>query len=226
MATPQAISLRKKKLGVLIMDARMVAGRTQEECAELLGISPAAFRAYEQGESSPSLPELEVLAYFLNIPLEHFWGNTAYTGNGNLNNRHEKMHRLLALRQRIVGTKLREARLANKLTLEDLAQKAGISADQLKRYELGEDTIPLPDLEILAGHLKCPLQDFHDTHGPIGDWIQERRTLAQVMDMPAELQSFVLKPINRPYLELAERLSEMSVEKLRAVAEGLLEITL
>jgi hypothetical protein len=44
--------------------------------------------------------------------------------------------------------------------------------------------------------------------------------------MPSELQSFVVKPINQPYLELAQRLSEMSVEKLRAVAEGLLEITL
>ena len=41
-----------------------------------------------------------------------------------------------------------------------------------------------------------------------------------------ELQGFVCKPINRPYLELAVRLSEMSVEKLRGVAEGLLEITL
>jgi len=40
------------------------------------------------------------------------------------------------------------------------------------------------------------------------------------------LLAFVLKPINLPYLELAKRLSEMSVDKLRDVAEGLLEITL
>ena len=45
-------------------------------------------------------------------------------------------------------------------------------------------------------------------------------------EMPPELQAFVAKPINLPYLELAQRLSEMSVDKLRAVAEGLLEITL
>jgi hypothetical protein len=44
--------------------------------------------------------------------------------------------------------------------------------------------------------------------------------------MPVDLQTFVSKPINRPYLELAQRLSEMSVDKLRSVAEGLLEITL
>jgi hypothetical protein len=45
-------------------------------------------------------------------------------------------------------------------------------------------------------------------------------------ELSPELQDFLSKPINRPYLELAQRLSEMDVEKLRAVAEGLLEITL
>jgi hypothetical protein len=40
------------------------------------------------------------------------------------------------------------------------------------------------------------------------------------------LLEFVSKPVNRPYLELAQRLSKTNVENLRAVAEGLLEITL
>ena len=35
-----------------------------------------------------------------------------------------------------------------------------------------------------------------------------------------------LKPVNLPYLEIAQRLSGLSVEKLRAMAEGLLDITL
>ena len=45
------------------------------------------------------------------------------------------------------------------------------------------------------------------------------------MALPLEMQVFVSKPINRPYLELAMRLNDMSVDKLRGVAEGLLEIT-
>ena len=45
-------------------------------------------------------------------------------------------------------------------------------------------------------------------------------------DLPLEMQAFISKPINMPYLELAQRLSEMSVDRLRGVAEGLLEITL
>jgi hypothetical protein len=44
--------------------------------------------------------------------------------------------------------------------------------------------------------------------------------------MPVELRQFVAQPVNRPYLELARKLSHMSTEKLRSVAEDLLEITL
>ena len=46
------------------------------------------------------------------------------------------------------------------------------------------------------------------------------------LQLPVELQNFVCKPINRPYLELALKLSGMSAEKLRGVAEDLLDITL
>ena len=41
-----------------------------------------------------------------------------------------------------------------------------------------------------------------------------------------DIQNFVCQPVNRPYLELAMKLSSMSREKLRSVAEGLLDITL
>ena len=40
------------------------------------------------------------------------------------------------------------------------------------------------------------------------------------------MQAFLCQVVNRPYLELAMKLSEMSKERLRSVAEGLLDITL
>jgi hypothetical protein len=45
------------------------------------------------------------------------------------------------------------------------------------------------------------------------------------LQLPNETQEFVIQPINQPYLKIAQRLSEMSVEELRSVAESLLEIT-
>ncbi len=60
----------------------------------------------------------------------------------------------------------------------------------------------------------------------MGNWRRQQRATQHIERLPPDLQEFISKPVNRPYLELAQRLSEMSVEKLRAVAEGLLEITL
>jgi len=60
----------------------------------------------------------------------------------------------------------------------------------------------------------------------VGKWITQQAVVREVLELPPDLQAFVCLPVNRPYIELARRLSEMSVEKLRAVAEGLLEITL
>jgi len=60
----------------------------------------------------------------------------------------------------------------------------------------------------------------------VGVWFSQQSALKGFQGLSPEMQAFVSKPVNRPYLELAQRLSEMSVEKLRTVAEVLLEITL
>lgn len=226
MINPQAITLRKKKLAVLILDARLASGRTIAECASVLGISPIAFQAYEQGDEAPSLPEIETLAYFFNIPVSHFYGNTAISANGAQDTRKKKLHKVIDIRQSIVGTLLRKAREEKSLTIEVLSKRTGISVADLELYETGEKPISIPILEVLAGTLGRAMVEFQDTHGPVGAWLREQRTLQQVAAMPEELQSFVFKPINRPYLEIAKRLSEIEVDRLRAVAEGLLEITL
>jgi hypothetical protein len=54
----------------------------------------------------------------------------------------------------------------------------------------------------------------------------QQKAVQQFLDMPVELQNFVCQPVNRPYLDLARKLSEMSTDKLRSVAEDLLDITL
>ena len=69
------ITIREKKLGLLIRDARMAERRSIKECADAIGIKPGLFRAYEEGRRAPSLPELETLVYYLKLPLSQFWGN-------------------------------------------------------------------------------------------------------------------------------------------------------
>ena len=49
-----------------------------------------------------------------------------------------------------------------------------------------------------------------------------KRARAQCL---AEIGAFVSQPVNSPYIELARKLSAMSTERLRSVAENLLDIT-
>lgn len=222
---PIALTIRAKKLGVLIRDARLATGQGIEECAQALGVTPAQFAGYEDGSRSPSLPELEVLAYYLGVPLDHFWGDKIISKTDKRKGR-ANLQQIMSLRQRIIGATIRKARLSAGLSLEALAEKTWSSAAQLESYEMGEAPIPMPDLEVISSVLDRPLREFLDSHGPIGAWATEQRAVQDFLALTPDLQSFVSKPINRPYLELAQRLSEMSVDKLRAVAEGILEITL
>jgi transcriptional regulator with XRE-family HTH domain len=107
-----------------------------------------------------------------------------------------------------------------------VAQATGLAVEDLEAYEYGELPVPVPILEQLATVLNRDLSEFQDRKGPVGVWSIQQRALQGFRELPPELQEFVTRPINRPYLELAQRLSEMSVDKLRGVAEGLLEITL
>ena len=217
--------LRAKKLGVLIRDARITSGKSLSDCAAAVGVDQARFNAYELGEISPSLPEIELLAFFLNIPLEHFWGRATLSKDEKAGRKFEPVQ-LVGLRQRMIGVLIRQARIEAGTSLESLAEKTGIPAGDLEKYELGEMAIPVPVLETIAGELKRSVRDFHDRFGPVGVWTSQQRSVKDFLELPVELQAFVSKPINRPYLELAQRLSEMSVDRLRSVAEGLLEITL
>ncbi|MGE5222769.1 MAG: helix-turn-helix domain-containing protein [Omnitrophica WOR_2 bacterium] len=222
---PLAITIRSRKLGVLIRDARIAAGKSIEDCARSIGISPEQFQDYEFGEKSPSLPELEILAYSLNMPVDHFWGNATVSQAGNRTKPLDP-GKLLKLRQKMVGVQIRQARQAAGISLDSFADRAGLTIDELNSFELGENPVSFPILEMIAQVANRPVQEFQDHSGPVGAWSAQQRAVESLMELPQDLQVFVCKPVNRPYLELAQRLSEMSVEKLRAVAEGLLEITL
>jgi transcriptional regulator with XRE-family HTH domain len=126
----------------------------------------------------------------------------------------------------MIGALLRQERMEASLSMKAVSEQSGISTRKLKNYEMGERPIPLPELEVLLNILGGRIETFFDQGGPIGLWMTQQKAIQQFLDMPVELQNFVCQPINRPYLDLARKLSEMSTDKLRSVAEDLLDITL
>lgn len=225
MSSQVQIAIRTRKLGVLIRDARLAARKTVPETAQAIGITAAQLRAYEEGRKAPSLPELEVLAFYLNLSIHHFWSNAALSDDAPRTEPLD-LERLAGLRHRIIGALLRQKRTLANISLKGLARETGLPLSRLTAYELGERAIPLPELEVILGVLGGRIETFFDQNGPVGKWMVEQETIDQFMKLSPELRGFVCTPINRPYLELARNLSQLSTEKLRSVAEGLLDITL
>lgn len=225
MDSKTQITIRTKKLGVLIRDARLAARRSIPECAQAIGVKNGVLRAYEDGRKAPSLPELETLVYFLDLPIDHFWGKEVRSDDAPA---YEKLdlHKLLAVRQRKIGALLRQERNNASISIRNLAQETGLSVGRIKAYELGERPIPLPELEVMLQALNGRIESFFDRSGPVGQWLMNEEAIQNFLELPEDVRQFISLPVNRPYLELAMKLSNMSRDKLRSVAEDILDITL
>lgn len=223
-ANPELSTIRAKKIGLLIYDARQAADKEVVDCARALGVSTTRIKAYESGRIPPTLSELEALAYVFNIPVEHFW-NPSTTLSKSPAEEAKSIGQFLQVRNRVIAAQLRLIRDNHHASLKSLSSVTGIPSARIGRYERGELPIPVTDLELLAAALNTPLDTFFVSHGRYGHWRESKGMVDQFMDLPLEIQQFIVKPVNLPYLELAMKLSQTSVEKLRGIAENILDIT-
>lgn len=225
-AAGERLKIKSRVIGILLQDARTAAGRSLAETAELLGLSEADYAVFESGETAPTLPQLEILAYFFNVPLRHFWSGQTLAAQRGEEALREEAAEILSLRQRIIGLSLQQIREEAGLSLEEAAAESGLGADQIASAERGETALPIGELEALAAALKVGVDDLSDGHGRVGKWLQSQTDFERFSALPPEVRAFVLQPINHTYLDLARKLSEMEVGRLRTIAESILEITL
>ncbi len=219
----ESYRLRGKMIGVLLRDARLHAARSVDDCARLLTVDPAEIEAWEYGERVPSLPQLELLAYYLGVPISHFWGmDTLEAAQG----RHVDIQtEYMALRDRMIGALLRQAREEAGLTVEALSAACAVPVEAIERYELGETPAPMHELTVMAGALKKNLTYFLESSGHIGTWLAIREEWKHFSSLPEDLRQFAAKPVNIGFIEIALMLSQMPADKLRRVGESVLDIT-
>ncbi len=212
---------RAHRLGTLIQEARLHAERTVEDCARQLGIDTATYEAIEAGEAPISLPELEVIALYLDVPMAYFWGSESLPAH-----RARDYGSMVSLRHRVIGVLLRQHRLEAGRSLEELADETGISAESLTAYESGNTPVPYLHLEQLSRALDLSVDAFVDASvGPLGKHEDEYQLYRIFNSLSPEDQAFLLKAHNTSFISIARRLSEMDVEQLRQIASSLLDIT-
>jgi len=216
--------LRRKMLGVKVRHARMRSGLSLKEAGEALGVSSGLVSDIEFGRRDVSLPQLEVMSYIFNIPVIYFWSDEPI----------EEFHKdfptqeAMILRQRIIGVLLRQARIEAGRSQEDLAKALGVPASRISSYEFGKTEIPLFELEQLAGYLNVSLSYFMDqgmTPEETGGGAATLDEIAQFSQLPKDVREFLINPANLLYISISMRLSNVSADTLRGLAEGLLEVT-
>ncbi len=215
--------LRRRILGVLLRDTRQVSGKTVAECAAAMEVTPEIYVKWEYGEASPSLPQIEMLAYMLDVPVSHFWGVETFEATEEA--RQVPRADFIVLRNRIIGALLRRARKEARLSLEDLAKRIGVPEEELMQYEFGQVPIPLPVLLSISSATNVTLSYFLEQTSRVGVSLELGEDFEHFKKMPPDMRHFIVQPMNQSYLKLAMRLSEMSVEELRNIAEGILNIT-
>ncbi len=220
----ESYRLRAKMLGVLIKDARESAARSLEECARLLNVPANTVQAWEFGDDVPSLPQLELLAYYLGVHVSHFWG--VQTLDGTRIEKIDTQAQYQELRDRMIGALLRQAREEADLSQEDLAQRAGIPLESLQQYELGEVSIPMHHLPTLANLVDRNPDYFIETSGYVGELLKIYEEWKRFTDLDPEIRAFAANPLNVAFIKIAMTFSQMPADDLRKAAEGLLEISM
>jgi transcriptional regulator with XRE-family HTH domain len=216
----ESYRLRARMLGVLLQDARLNAERSLRECGELLRVQPEVIEAWEYGDDVPSLPQLELLAYYFGVPLSHFWGNDTLEARYG---RHTDIQAAyLSLRDRMIGALLSQARQEAGLSIEEVAAAAHVSAERLTACEMGEQPLPMHELNVVAGVVKKNISYFLESGGHIGGALARQEEWQRFSSLPEEMRVFVANPRNLGYLEIALMFSQMPTERLRQIGESLL----
>lgn len=217
---PEPIVLQRKIIGVLMRAAREKAHRTVNEVARRLNVTPARIRAYERGTREISLPELEVLALYLQTPLSFFFNKEAQVEEPNPEPvRPEEMR----ARRAMIAAKLKQARLADGKSREECAHAIGRKSAMLARYESGAVDIPITELDTLAQFLHVTLYYFVERKTPSAQ-ATELMDMERLANLPKEVRTFVLDPTSLPYLRMAMKFADMPTDRLKELGEILLVV--
>lgn len=220
----ESYRIRGKMLGVLIQDARMNAARTIEDCARLLTVQPELIEAWEFGEAVPDLPQLELLAYYLDVPVSHFW--SLNTLDNNRKDAVSAQHEYMQLRQRMIGAMLRQAREDVQLSLEEIAESSNIPVETLQQYEVGEVGIPMHEMSMLSHLVKRNMGYFLETSSFVGEMLKLREDMQAFSELDDDVREFAANPLNVAFIRIAMSFSKLPASELRKAAEGLLEIAM
>lgn len=151
-----------------IKEIRKSKKLSQKSCAKILGLTKEAYRGIEDGNTSLTLTQLELLAiYFDVLPTALIDKDLHFQSHPLLQNE-DIRPQYQTLREKMIRAMLTIEREEKAVSLDELEQATGIPLNLLQAYDKGEATLPLIDLIKITECLDIPIDALFE---PV--WIQE-----------------------------------------------------
>jgi transcriptional regulator with XRE-family HTH domain len=162
-----------EKLANRLKQIRKIKQRSLHDCAKLLGISKEEYLRVEDGQHSLSLPELELLAVFFEIPPESLLEESNFRLDHYSILQDDKKPIFTNLRSKMIAAQLASERQNLGISLEEIHERTGISREILGTYENGSSSIPLDHLSQLCNQLDLSIQSLLFQLKPVDENIDE-----------------------------------------------------
>ena len=129
-------------------DIRTYFGNTQQELANILGVSRSTYAGWENGIDAIILPYLNEFCNYYGICLDYIYGLTDTKKYDVINNKIDK---------KIIGKHLKKVRTQNHNTQEKVAKIINVDQSNYSKYELGKTLVHTYPLIEFAKYYKVSI---------------------------------------------------------------------
>jgi transcriptional regulator with XRE-family HTH domain len=210
----QRLELRNRIIGAMIMQTRSRRNLSRDDLAILTDLSLEEVAAYELGQISLPVTDLEEITRILQIDIADWIDSYAIPSR-------EMVFKPMRLE-------------TTSTPQEPEAQQVPTAAPLPEPEKSNAQPVQTQQLMAAAAIVEKQSQPTVSESAPVQD--QKAPTDAKALttdeigflldnNLPKELVDFISNPINKQYLILASNLSHMPADQLRRIAESLLEIT-
>lgn len=122
------MQIRRKMVGVLLRQSRLIAARSLEDIAQAIGVSPERLAACEAGTAELSVTELELAAHACGVPVANFFDEESFS----LSEEERRMRNMSRLQELPPDLQEFVLKPSNALYLKIAKQLSILSADTLR----------------------------------------------------------------------------------------------
>ena len=122
-------------IGSNIKSLRESLGMTQDEFGKIAGLTGKAVSTWESDKKVPRMGAIQRIADYFNIPKSALFEELTKDGTSSEFSVIQRTANVAS--EKNIGQKIRELRLANRLTLEQVADRVGVEKSTVKKWETG-----------------------------------------------------------------------------------------